>query len=408
MNMNTNTAPCPKVIVTAPLPIPSSNILQLPPLPPLPPLPDSPDATPPNSTGGGDGFCHNMADVEEYNKREEQEIIVKRAALLPPIEDSNEFLGRPIAKPPVLIEGLLKQKRIMVLGASSKIGKTWTLINLGISVASGAPWLGLNTTKGKVLYLNFELAEDEMQERIEAVKIARCITLENGQLDVWNLGEHSAPYNVILPAIYERIKTKEYAAIVLDPIYCMYGDLDENSAGDVSSLMNGLRKLSNKSKAAIVFAHHFSKGNQAGKESQDRISGSGVWGRAVDTNVSITAHEDDDAFTLEATPRGFKKIDSFVIKWEYPLMVRDDSLNPDKLKTAISKKPVYTVQDLVRVLAVENMTTKMLREAVLLNTGMSRSMFYELLKGLKDTTGVTVDEEKQLWSYQNPNGAALK
>jgi RecA-family ATPase len=349
-----------------------------------------------------------MADVEEYNKREEQEIIVKRAALLPPIEDSNEFLGRPIAKPPVLIEGLLKQKRIMVLGASSKIGKTWTLINLGISVASGAPWLGLNTTKGKVLYLNFELAEDEMQERIEAVKIARCITLENGQLDVWNLGEHSAPYNVILPAIYERIKTKEYAAIVLDPIYCMYGDLDENSAGDVSSLMNGLRKLSNKSKAAIVFAHHFSKGNQAGKESQDRISGSGVWGRAVDTNVSITAHEDDDAFTLEATPRGFKKIDSFVIKWEYPLMVRDDSLNPDKLKTAISKKPVYTVQDLVRVLAVENMTTKMLREAVLLNTGMSRSMFYELLKGLKDTTGVTVDEEKQLWSYQNPNGAALK
>ena len=89
-------------------------------------------------------------------------------------------------------------------------------------------------------------------------------------------------------------------------------------------------------------------------------------------------------------------------------MVRADSLNPDKLKTAISKKPVYTVQDLVRVLAVENMTTKMLREAVLLNTGMSRSMFYELLKGLKDTTGVTVDEEKQLWSYQNPNGAALK
>src|ERR1017187_6076902 len=56
-------------------------------------------------------------------------------------------------------------------------------------------------------YLNFELADDEMQERIEAVKIARCITLENGQLDVWNLSEHAAPYDVILPTIYERIKT---------------------------------------------------------------------------------------------------------------------------------------------------------------------------------------------------------
>lgn len=39
----------------------------------------------------------------------------KRAALLPPIEDSNAFLGRPIAKPPVLIEGLLKQKRITAI-----------------------------------------------------------------------------------------------------------------------------------------------------------------------------------------------------------------------------------------------------------------------------------------------------
>ena len=122
----------------------------------------------------------------------------------------------------------------------------------------------------------------------------------------------------------------------------MYGDLDENSAGDVSDLMNKLRTLANKSKAAVVFAHHFSKGNQSGKESQDRISGSGVWGRAVDTNVSITAHEAENAYTLEATPRGFRKIPPFVIKWEYPLMVRVDGLNPGKLKTAICKKPAFT------------------------------------------------------------------
>jgi hypothetical protein len=377
----------------------------------LPPLPDElPLATTTTTSTGkseNDGYCKTMEDVRAFDEREKQEEIARRASLLPPIEDSNEFLNRPITKPPVLIHGLLKQKRVMVLGASSKIGKTWTLINLAISIASGQPWLGLNTTKGKVLYLNFELADDEMQERIEAVKIARCITLEDGQLDVWNLSEHSAPYNVILPAIYERIKKKEYSAIVLDPIYCMYGDLDENSAGDVSDLMNSLRKLSNKSKAAIVFAHHFSKGNQSGKDSQDRISGSGVWGRAVDTNVSITAHETDNAYTLEATPRGFKKLDPFVIKWEYPLMVRDDGLNPGKLKTAICKKAVYTVQDLVGVLAAEKMTTVKLREAVIEGTSMSQSKFYELVPELKKTPGVGYDEKTRLWSYENPNPARL-
>src|ERR1039457_7243150 len=67
----------------------------------LPPLPDK-------LPGPGDEpqdpvDIHNLIEVR------------KKAAKLPPIEDSNAFLGRPIAKPPVLIEGLLNQKRIMVL-----------------------------------------------------------------------------------------------------------------------------------------------------------------------------------------------------------------------------------------------------------------------------------------------------
>jgi hypothetical protein len=112
----------------------------------LPPLPDfipfatgTASATSNCPSGDPKAPCKTMDNVRAFNEREEQEEIARRASLLPPIEDSNAFLGRPIAKPPVLIEGLLKQKRIMVLGASSKIGKTWTLINLSISIASGQP-----------------------------------------------------------------------------------------------------------------------------------------------------------------------------------------------------------------------------------------------------------------------------
>lgn len=364
----------------------------------LPPLPEGATTTSSTASLASD----RSVSVDTFGPGQSAMAVAMKADQLPPIEDSNAFLGRPIDKARVLVAGLLKQKRVMVLGASSKVGKTWTLINLGLSIASGQPWLGQDTIKGKVLYLNFELAEDEMQERIQAVKISRCITLEDGFMDVWNLSEHAAPYNVILPAIYERIKTKEYAAIILDPIYCMYGDLDENSAGDVSDLMNALRKLANKSKAAIVFAHHFSKGNQSGKESQDRISGSGVWGRAVDTNVSITAHEEEDAYTVEATPRGFPKLAPFVIRWEYPLMVRDETLSPGKLKTAISKKPVYSAKDLVGILASGDLSTSEFRETVMESTGMSRSMFYRLLSTLEAKDGVTRDEKTEIWHYATP------
>jgi hypothetical protein len=70
----------------------------------LPPLPDHlPTSTTTTIVPSGDDDwpCKTRADVEEFNRREEQEAIAKRAALLPPIEDSNAFLGRPIPKPPV-------------------------------------------------------------------------------------------------------------------------------------------------------------------------------------------------------------------------------------------------------------------------------------------------------------------
>jgi hypothetical protein len=72
------------------------------------------------------------------------------------------------------------------------------------------------------------------------------------------------------------------------------------------------------------------------------------------------------------------------------------------------EKPIYTAQDLIRVLVVENLATVRLRALVMENTGMSQSKFYELIPELKRTPGVAYDEAKRLWRYENPNPAKLK
>ncbi len=89
------------------------------------------------------------------------------------------------------------------------------------------------------------------------------------------------------------------------------------------------------------------------------------------------------------------------------MVLRDDGLNPKMLKTAICKKPVFTVDDLLATLAVQDMTTTELREAVMEKTGMSQSKFYELSLELKKLPGVSFDETKRLWTYKNPNKAKL-
>jgi regulatory protein RepA len=133
-------------------------------------------------------------------------------------------------------------------------------------------------------------------------------------MDIWNLRGHAAPYDVIIPMVLERIKEKHYGLFVLDPIYELYGDTDENAAGDVAALMNALERLAVRSKAAVVFGAHFSKGNQANKQSIDKVSGSGVYGRDPDSILNFSRHEEDGALVVEADLRNLKPLEKFVVR----------------------------------------------------------------------------------------------
>jgi RecA-family ATPase len=230
---------------------------------------------------------------------------------LPPIRSAKELLSNPPPKPPEIIEGLLHQGCKMVLGGASKSNKTWVLVDLAISVATGKPWWEFPTVQGSVLYLNFELQEAFFADRIKLVALAKGLKLSKPSgglvasandvdppeaLDVWNLRGYAADFEKLEPEII-RMAGRKYALICLDPTYKLLGDRDENQAGDIASLLNGFERLAVETGAAIAFGAHFSKGNQAAKESMDRIGGSGVFARDPDTILTVTRHQEDNAFT---------------------------------------------------------------------------------------------------------------
>src|SRR5205823_4686779 len=105
--------------------------------------------------------------------------------------------------------------------------------------------------------------------------------------------------------------------------------------------------------AAVAFAAHFSKGSQASKESIDRQSGSGVWGRDPDAIVNFTALEAEDSYAVEMDLRLHPKQEPFSVRWEFPVFVRADELDPTQLKQpnrgAAAKK--FTVEQVATALA---------------------------------------------------------
>ena len=255
---------------------------------------------------------------------------------LPRIVPGHEFMAKPETEPPQLVEGVLHQGAKMILGGPSKARKSWSLIDLMLSVSAGSPWWGFPTRRGRVLYLNFELPAFALQHRLNAIAASKQIIDFTG-FDLWNLRGHATDFTALIPKILGRIRDTGYALILIDPIYKGLGNRNENDAGDIASLLNEVEQLAAKSGAAVVFGAHFSKGNQAGKEAIDRIGGSGVFARDPDVILTMTPHQDDDTHVIDLTLRALPPVKPFVVRWGGSIFITDRNADPEALKDTQDK-----------------------------------------------------------------------
>jgi hypothetical protein len=253
---------------------------------------------------------------------------------LPRIVNGAALFAKDCPSPAVLVAGLLHRGGKMLLGGGSKSFKSWVLIDLALSIAAGVPFWDIATTQGRVLYLNFEIGEPFFRKRLLAVATAKGLEPERALqfLDVWTLRGHAADLTALMPHIIAQAAGRDYVMIILDPVYKCLGDRDENSAGEIASLLNEVDKLAVRTNAAVCISHHFAKGSASGKDSKDRVSGSGVWSRDPDALVTLTQHEAEGVFSVEFTVRNFAPKDPFCVRWDAPLMRRANDLDPAALK----------------------------------------------------------------------------
>jgi RecA-family ATPase len=287
-------------------------------------------------------------------------------APLPEIEFLREFVVDLPSPPAQIIEGVLHQGCKMILGGTSKSNKSWCLLDLAISVASGEKWWGHRCTRLPVVYINFELHRWAIGQRLNALCAARpeCQGLGDN-LALWNLRGRNADLALLRPKLEEQLARHQFGLIILDPAYKLLGDRDENANGEIASLMNEFEALAQSSGAAVVVAHHFAKGDSSAKQAIDRMSGAGAWARDPDSIVVLTPHEEPECFTVSAVLRNLPQLDEFVVEWDYPLMRLTPELNPAALRRPQSKNKVCTDREFVEaVLTTEGKSfTRIVREA---------------------------------------------
>lgn len=243
---------------------------------------------------------------------------------------------------PELIPGILRVGHKMLLAGPSKAGKSFLLINLAISIAEGAEWLGLPCRQGKVCYVNLELDSASCLKRFEEIYQKRGLAPKHlNSITIWNLRGHAASMDRLAPILIHRFKSKDYATVIIDPIYKVITG-DENNATEMAKFCSYFDQVATEMEVSVIYCHHHSKG-ASGKysNSADRSSGSGVFARDPDAILDMRElkvngltdkyradHEDASevltGWEINGTLREFAPMPPKRIWFDYPIHVPDD------------------------------------------------------------------------------------
>jgi KaiC/GvpD/RAD55 family RecA-like ATPase len=277
-----------------------------------------------------------------------------------------------------IIENFLNRKEFMLLHATSKTGKSMLALNIGLAIATGRDFLGMPTSKSKVLYLQTEIANFSLKERIEKM-------LENLDTETYD----NASTNLLISSnriridesegielIKYEIKKYQPNLLIIDPLYDLHRK-NEDNATDMAPILSDIREIARSCDCAIILIHHQGKkGEHNGGNAGHACRGSSAFGDVPDISISLT--KDKNGFNLKGIFRNRPSIDDLRIKFhEESLLFELEEFVP---------KPAKTKDVLLQILtqSSDGLTKKQICDEAYKKSGVTKSAILKQFENLRD------------------------
>lgn len=190
--------------------------------------------------------------------------------------------------PPTLVSivtnGLMYSGTKVIIYGKYKSLKSMLATRFCMSVSQGKPWMGFETSKSSVMYLQLEVPNPMLQKRI--AKMSLLLDAAHEPFYIWT--EPTIKIDTIegYGRIEEQIVKFKPKVLVIDPIYkIMTGDLLNTK--DVQTLTDWIDRLIDKYQLSILLVHHTRKGAYEEWGSDDML-GSVIFSAWADTIIKIT------------------------------------------------------------------------------------------------------------------------
>ena len=203
-------------------------------------------------------------------------------------------------KPSWLIDQLWTHQAVGVIGGSPKSGKTWLALEMAVSVASGNPCFGRFEVLSPGLVLIYAAEDSAIAVRSRIESIARLHQVDFNRLDVHIITLDSLRLDRTehQDRLESTLLLYRPALLILDPLVRIHA-IDENVAGQVSTLLGYIRSLQRKTGAAIALVHHVRKNASPNGGAGYSLRGSGDLYAWLDSFLYLRMHQDQRTLSAE-------------------------------------------------------------------------------------------------------------
>lgn len=197
-----------------------------------------------------------------------------------------------------------------LLSAASKIGKSWMVLDMGLAIAAGKPFMGHDTHQAGVLYLALEDSQTRLQDRMNKI-----------------LNRGKAPggmrFSIVAPKLDEGLlevlaadlqANPETKLIIIDTLQKIRGVAKARESGYEQDYreMAAVKKFVDERGISVLFVHH----NRKMRDEDDpfnMISGTnGIMGAADTIWTIIKNKRSENEATLHITGRDVEQSDTVI------------------------------------------------------------------------------------------------
>lgn len=192
-----------------------------------------------------------------------------------------DLLDADLPAPQFLVDNLVTGSGLTLLGGKPKLGKSWLALQITKAVATGGTVLGREVRQGGALFCALEDGAQRLQERIRKLGFQRdwLVTFRT-EIPYLDRAQEREDFRDIIVAAGPP------SLVVIDTLAAAKtAKIDENAAGPMADLANGLRMIAQDLSIGILLVHHHRKGKSDDPGEANR--GSSSLTGAVDLNLGL-------------------------------------------------------------------------------------------------------------------------